>query len=44
MLTCLTSYLSKLEHTMSELMKKASKEAYGKDIRGKMHLTGNIFD
>ena len=36
MLTCITSYLCKPEHTMSELMKKASKEAYGKDI-GKMH-------
>ena len=31
------------KHTMSELMKKASKEAYGKDIRRKMHLIGNIF-
>ena len=28
---------------MSDLMKKASKEAYGKDIRRKMHSTGNIF-
>ena len=36
MLTYLTSYLCKPEHTMSELMKKASKEAYGKDIRGKI--------
>ena len=36
MLTYLTSYLCKPEHTMSELMKKASKEAYGKGI-GKMH-------
>ena len=43
MLTYLTSYLCKLEHTVSELMKKASKEAYGKDIRGKMHSIGNIF-
>ena len=36
MLTYITSYLCKPEHTMSELMKKASKEAYGKDL-GKMH-------
>ena len=42
MLTYLTSYLCKPEHTMSELMKKASKEAYGKDIRGKMQSIGNI--
>ena len=37
MVTYLTSYLCKSEHTMSELTKKASNEAYGKDIRGKMH-------
>ena len=43
MLTYLTSYLCKPEHTMSELMKKASKGAYGKDIRGEMHSIGNIF-
>ena len=43
MLTYLTSYLCKPEHAMSELMKKSSKEAYGKDIRSKMHSTGNIF-
>ena len=43
MLTYLTAYLCKPEHRMSELMKKASKEAYGKDIRGKMHSIGNIF-
>ena len=43
MFTYLTSYLCKPEHTVSELMKKASKEAYGKDIRGKMHSTGTIF-
>ena len=42
-LTYLTSYLCKLEHTMSELMKKTSKEANGKDIREKMHSIGNIF-
>ena len=43
MLMYLTSYLCKPEHTMSELMKKASKEAYGKDIKGKMHSIGNVF-
>ena len=32
-LTYLTSYLCKPEHAMSELMKKASKETYGKDWR-----------
>ena len=25
------------------LWKKVSKEAYGKDVKGKMHSTGNIF-
>ena len=43
MLTYLTSYLCKPEHTMSERMKKASKEAYGKDIKGKMLSIGNTF-
>ena len=43
MLTYLTSYLCKPEHAMSELMKKASKEAYGKDIKGKMLSIGNTF-
>ena len=43
MLAYLTSCLCGAEHTMSELMKKASNEAYGKGIRGKMHSTGNIF-
>ena len=28
---------------MSQLTKKAPKEAYDKDIRGKMHSIGNIF-
>ena len=37
MLTYLTSYSCKPEHRMSKLVKKASKEAYGKDIRGKMN-------
>ena len=43
MLTYLTSFLCKPEHAMSELMKKASKEAYGKDIKGKMLSIGNTF-
>ena len=42
MLTYLTSYLSKLEHTMMEHMKKISEEGYGKD-RSKWHSIGNIF-
>lgn len=28
---------------MSELMKKASKEVYNKDSKGKMQLIGNVF-
>ena len=43
MLTYLTSYLCKPERTMSELMKKASKEAYNKDIKGKLRSIGNVF-
>ena len=43
MLTYGTSYLCKPEHAVSELMEKASKEAYGKDIRGKVHSIGNTF-
>ena len=43
MLAYLTSYLCKPEHTMSELMKKASKELYGKDIKSKMLSIGNTF-
>ena len=39
----LTSYLCNPEHAMSKLMKKTSKEAYGKDIKGKMLSTGNTF-
>ena len=42
-LTYLMSYLCKPEHAMSELMKKASKEAYGKDVRGKMLSICNTF-
>ena len=40
MLTYLTPYLCKLEHPMSKLMKKTSKEAYRK---GKMLPIGNTF-
>ena len=43
MLTYLTSYLCKPGLSMSELMNKASKEAYGKDIKGKMLSIGNTF-
>ena len=43
LLTYLTSYLCKPEHTMSELMKKASKEASGKDIKEKLRSIGNVF-
>ena len=43
MLTYLTSYLCKPEHHMSELMKKATKEAYGKSVKNKMRDIGNIF-
>ena len=43
MLTYLTSYLCKPEHTMCELMKKASKGTSGKDIKGKMLSIGNTF-
>ena len=35
MLTYLTSYLFKLEHAMSELMKKASKRVFRKNIKDK---------
>ena len=43
MLTYLTSYFCKLEHTMNKLMKKASKKAYGTDSQSKMISIGNIF-
>ena len=43
MLTYLTSYLFKPEHAMCEFLKKASKEAYGKDIKVKMFSIGNTF-
>ena len=43
MLTYRRSYLCKLEHSMSELMKKTSKEAYAKDVKGKMFSNVNTF-
>ena len=43
MLIYLTPYLCKPEHEMSKLMKKASKKAYGKVIKGKMYSIGNTF-
>ena len=38
MVTYLTSYLCQSEHAVSELMKKALKEAYGKDNKCKKHF------
>ena len=43
MLTYLTSYLCKPEHCMSELMKKASRDAYNKKVKEKMRCIGNVF-
>ena len=43
MLTYLTSYLCKPEHAVREPMKNTSKEACGKDIKGKMLSIGNTF-
>ena len=43
MLTYLTLYLCKPEHALNELMKKPSKEAYGKDIKDKMLSIRNTF-
>ena len=42
LLTYLTTYLCKPERQMGELMRKASKEAYGKDIKSKMQPIANI--
>ena len=42
LLTYLTSYLCKPEHNMGELMRKASKEAYGNDVKSKMRPIGDI--
>ena len=43
MLPYLTSYLSQPEYAMSELMKKESKNTYGKDIKDKLLSIGNAF-
>ena len=42
MIGYLTSYLCKAEHVMSELMKKAQKEANDENLRGKLRKIGNI--
>jgi hypothetical protein len=39
----LTSYMCKPEHTMSELMKKACKEAADKNIKNKLFHIGQVF-
>ena len=43
MLTYLTPYLCKHEHTMSALMKKASKESYDRNVREKLRAIENVF-
>jgi len=43
LLAYLTSYMCKPERNMSELMKKALKEASGKDIKDKLRIVGNVF-
>ena len=43
LLTYLTAYMCKDDKNMSELMKKASKEASSGDIRGKLKKVGNVF-
>ena len=43
MLTYLTSYFCMSERGMSEFIKNPSKEAHGKDIKGKMFCIRNIF-
>ena len=37
------TYLSKPEHTMGKLVKKAAKEASGKEAKQKLHAVRNIF-
>ena len=41
MVTYQTSYLCKAKHALSKLMKNASREACGKDIKGKLVCIGN---
>ena len=43
LLTYLTSYLCKSERTMGELMRKASKESAGAEMREKFKKIGNVF-
>ena len=43
MLTYLKSYFCQPKHAISKLMKTASKEVYGKDIKGKIFSIGNTF-
>ena len=43
LLTYLNSYLCKPEHTMGGVMKKASKEATGEGMKGKLRKIGNVF-
>lgn len=43
MLIYLASHLCKLEHTMGELTKKATKKATGKEVIQKLHCLANIF-
>ena len=43
MLVYLKSYLCKLDNAVSQLMKKASKETYGKDIKDEMVCIGNTY-
>ena len=43
LLAYLTSYMCKPERNMSELMKKASKEASGKNVKDKLRSIGNVF-
>ncbi|XP_066926640.1 uncharacterized protein [Clytia hemisphaerica] len=42
-LAYITSYMCKPERNMSELMKKAHKEASGKDVKDKLRAVGNVF-
>ena len=43
LLAYLTSYMCKPERNMSELMRKALKEASGKDVKEKLRSIGNVF-
>ena len=43
MLICVTSYLCKTDHTMSELMKKTVKEVMGKKVTQKWYIIENTF-